>query len=194
MKGCHPRTVLTAVGPLTVERRYFMCGPCAQGSFGSDRILGIDGYLTVGARRMACLAGVQQSFGKAEMVLAELAGWDLDDESIRRHCHAEAARVSAQRDERATAEKFAAAGGEREVQIDAGKVNTEDGWRDVKVAVFACREPGMPATAATWEQRDLPAPTVRSVLAAVEEASLRLYVTAGREGYLKKVTSSMSGL
>ena len=30
MKGCHPRTVLTAVGPLTVERRYFMCGPCAQ--------------------------------------------------------------------------------------------------------------------------------------------------------------------
>jgi hypothetical protein len=156
---------------VTVERGYFSCGRCQQGSFGSDRILGIDGYLTVGARRRACLAGVQQSFGKAEMVLSELAGWDLDDESIRRLCHAEAARVRAARTERATAEKFAAAPGDRELQIDAGKINTEDGWRDVKLAVFACRERGKPATVAEWEQRDLPAPTVRSVIAAVEEAA-----------------------
>jgi hypothetical protein len=164
--------VLTAVGPLTVERGYFNCGDCDQGSFGSDRILGIDGYCTVGARRMACLAGIQQSFSKAEMVLTELAGWNLDDESIRRLCHAEAGRVSAARDERATATKFAAASGDQELQIDAGKVNTEDGWRDVKIAVFACRERGLPAAIADWEQRDLPAPTVRSVIAAVEEASV----------------------
>jgi hypothetical protein len=30
------------------------------------------------------------------------------------------------------------------VQIDAGKVNTREGWRDVEVAVLARREPGAP--------------------------------------------------
>src|SRR5205807_4062194 len=41
--------------------------------------------------------------------------------------------------------------------------------RDVKVAVFAVRDRGAPATSADYEQRDLPAPSVRSVIAAVEE-------------------------
>jgi hypothetical protein len=45
------------------------------------------------------------------------------------------------------------------------------GWRDVKVAVFDRRQRGEPTTAAEWDERDLPAPTVRSVVAAVEEAS-----------------------
>jgi hypothetical protein len=119
---------------------------------------------------MACLAGVRESFARAEGLLAELAGWDLDDETIRRHSHAEAARASASRDERASAGAFAAAAGDREVQLDAGKVNTQQGWRDVKVAVLACRGRAAPADAAGWDQRDLPAPAVRSVVAAVEEA------------------------
>jgi hypothetical protein len=132
--------------------------------------LGVDGYRTAGARRLACLAGVRQSFAQAEQLLGELAGWELDDETSRRLCHAVAAEATASRDERATAAAFAAAPGDREVQIDAGKVNTPEGWRDVKVAVFACRQRAAPADAAGGDQRDLPAPTVRSVVAAVEEA------------------------
>lgn len=152
-------------------RRYFTCPVCQQGDFGGDRLLGLDGYLTDGARRMACLAGVRQAFAQAEQVLHELAGWELDDETIRRLCHAEAAHAQATRAERASAAAFAAAPGDREVQIDAGKVNTAEGWRDVKVAVFACRARGEPASAATWDQRDLPAPSVRAVVAAIEEAA-----------------------
>src|SRR5262249_23732690 len=49
--------------------------------------------------------------------------------------------------------------GDLELQIDAGKVNTAGGWRDVKVGVFARRGRGAPA------------PAVRSVVAAVEEAA-----------------------
>lgn len=120
---------------------------------------------------MVCLAGVRHSFAHAEQELQELAGWHLDDETIRRVCHAEAARARATRSDRTTAADFAAAPGEREVQIDAGKVNTPEGWRDVKVGVFACRERGTPATTADWEQRDLPAPSVRAVTAAIEEAA-----------------------
>ena len=120
---------------------------------------------------MACLLGVQQSFAKAQRALDEVAGWELDDNTIRRLCHATAARARASREERATAEAFAEAAGDLELQIDAGKANTPAGWRDVKVAVFARRERGAPTTAAVWDERDLPAPAVRAVVAAVEEAS-----------------------
>lgn len=131
----------------------------------------MDGYVTAGACRMACLLGVQQSFAKAELALAEVAGWHLDDNTLRQLCHATAAAATAQRDQRATATTFAAAPGDRELHIDAGKVNTAQGWRDVKVGVFACRERGASTTVADWDERDLPAPAVRAVIAAVEEAA-----------------------
>jgi len=170
-KGRHTRTVLTAVGLITLERIYFRCPVCKQGDFGADRILGVEGYVTRGACRMACLLGVQQSFTRAQRALAEVAGWDLDDNTIRRLCHATAAAASDTREQRATAQAFAQAEGDLELQIDAGKVNTQGGWRDVKLAVFDRRPRGNPTTAEQWDERDLPAPTVRSVVAAVEEAS-----------------------
>jgi hypothetical protein len=170
-RGRHRRTILTAVGRIEVDRRYFICPLCQQGDFGSDRLLGIDGYLTTGARRMACLAGIRQSFAQAEQLLRELARWELDDETIRRLCHAEAAKARADRQARPTAAAFQATPGDAEVQIDAGKVNTSEGWRDVKAAVFARRKRGEPACAAQWDKRQLPAPGIRSVIAAIEDAA-----------------------
>jgi hypothetical protein len=174
------------VGRIPVRRAYFRCPACGQGDFAADRLLGLDGYLTAGARRMACLAGVRQSFGQAEHLLRELAGWQLDEETIRRLCHEVAAQAAAARTGRVTAERFAAAAGDLELQIDAGKVNTLGGWRDVKVAVFARRERGEPASAQEWDRRELPAPAVRSVIAAVEEAERfgqRCAAEAGRLGW-----------
>jgi hypothetical protein len=162
---------VTAVGPVEVRRTYFACAACGQGEFGADRILGVDGYLTRGACRMVCLAGVQQSFARAGQLLDELAGWPLDGETIRRACHQVAQQAHASRPQRATADLFARAEGDCEAHIDAGKVNTLEGWRDVKVAVFAKRRRGEPACAAGWDKRVLPGPTARSVIAALEEAS-----------------------
>ena len=119
---------------------------------------------------MACLLGVQRPFHKAEIALREVAGWDLDDDTIRRACHETAEHATSTRQRRDTAEVFARAQGEAELHIDAGKVNTKGGWRDVKLAVIARRPPGEPTTAAVWDERDLPAPSARSVVAAVEEA------------------------
>jgi hypothetical protein len=156
---------------VTLHRTYFHCPTCSQGDFGADRVLGIDGYVTPGACRMASLLGVQRSFEKAQLALAEVAGWKLDDHTIRRLCHATAAQAQARRTDRATATLFAQTAGDLELQIDAGKVNTADGWRDVKVSVFARRKRGTPTTAADWDERDLPPPAARSVVAAVEEAA-----------------------
>jgi hypothetical protein len=178
--------VRTALGDVQVGRRHGYCNACGQPQFAADRLLGLDGWLTPRARRMACLAGIHDPFRKAEHLLSELAGWSMDAESIRRCCHAEAVWARKERRQRhGLPEQFAAAAGERELHIDAGKVNSPDGWRDVKVAVFACRERAEPATTEDYEQRDLPAPSSRSVVAEVEEAEAfgrRLQTEAERLG------------
>ena len=155
------------------------------GRYPADAVLGVDGYLSAAAERMAVLAGVRQSFAKAEQLLAELSGWDLDDDTIRQRTHAAARRATASRDRRGDAARFVQAPGGIEVPIDAGKVNTTGGWRDVKLAVFARREPGPPATPATWGERELPAPRVRTVVANIEESdafAVRVRAEADRLG------------
>ena len=56
------------------------------------------------------------------------------------------------------------------MQIDAGKVNTTTGWRDIKLCVVCKRKPGKAATPEEWSDRVLPPPTIRTVVAGVEEA------------------------
>ena len=69
--------------------------------------------------------------------------------------------------------------------MDAGKVNTLGGWRDGKIGLFLKREPGLPALPEEWDRRDLPAPTIRTTIAAIEESDLfgqRLRTEADRLG------------
>lgn len=164
---------MTALGTITLARSYGVCAPCEQSQFPADRLLGLDGWLTLRASSLACLAGVHESFEKAERLLKELAGWTIDQETIRRLCHRHAGSADKQRGERnALPEAFEQAEGDWETHIDAGKVNTEEGWHDVKMAVFARRERGESATVEDYQQRDLPKPGVRAVVAAIETAEV----------------------
>jgi hypothetical protein len=164
---------MTALGPARLDRSYAACPGCEQGSFPADGLLGLDGWLTPRALQMACRAGVAGPFRKAELLLGELAGWSIDAETLRRRCHEQARLAAASREGRVAApEAFGRAGGDFELHIDAGKVNTvEDEWRDVKVAVFARRERGEGSDSAGLAERELPAPSARSVVAAVEGKS-----------------------
>jgi hypothetical protein len=126
--------------------------------------------MSPGAERLTVLAGVHDSFARAQRLMGEMLGWAPDDDVIRRRTHAAAREAAAGRPRRRDAGRFAAAPGAIELEVDAGKVPTTGGWRDVKVAVFARREPGEPAAVADWADRSLPAPSFRSVVAAIEEA------------------------
>jgi hypothetical protein len=176
--------VTTALGRVSLSREYsWRAGE--GGSFLADDVLGIDGFLTQQARRLATLAGVEHSFARAQQVLAEMCGWQIDDEVIRRTTHAQAQRAARERPTRADATSFVQAAGEVEVLMDAGKVNTLEGWRDLKMGLFLQRKAGTPAGPAEWDQRDLPAPTGRTTVAAIEEAELfgqRLRTEADRLG------------
>ena len=160
---------MTALGAVVLWRAYFVCRSCGLGGYFADRFLGLEGFLTRQATRLICLLGGRNSFAVAAFLLSECCGWKVGDETIRRACQAEAARIA---DFQATApaltEAFATAAGDVEFQTDAAKVNTTTGWRDMKIGIFARRERGEPATPAEWDQRHLPAPTVRVAFAAIE--------------------------
>ncbi|AMV28008.1 hypothetical protein VT84_26625 [Gemmata sp. SH-PL17] len=180
----------TALGPVQLDREYSWCRGHG-GTFRADHALGIEGFLTRQATRLLVLAGVEHAFARAQQVVAEFCGWQVDDEVIRQATHAQAKRAAAARPGRGDAGRFATAKGAVEVLIDAGKVNTRDGWRDVKVGLFCKREAGASATPEEWDTRTLPGPTVRTVRAAIEgcgafgtrlrEESDRLGVTTARD-------------
>ena len=158
--------------------------------------MGIEGFLTRQATRLVTLAGIEQSFTRAQQLLQEFCGWQVDDEVIRKTTHAQAKRAAAERPHRGDARRFARELGEVEVLIDAGKVNTRDGWRDVKVGLFCKRPLGSPATPEEWDERDLPAPTVRTVRAAIEGCDAfgeRLRAESDRLGVTTAASVSVLG-
>lgn len=119
---------------------------------------------------MSTLAGVSQSFRHGRALLQALAGWTTCHEVLRQVCYRQAGGLAAQRAAAAPeAERFRDAPGQMEFQTDATKVNTLEGWRDMKLGVFAKRQAGEPATPQEWDRRALPAPTARLAFAAIAE-------------------------
>ena len=183
------------MGPVSLSRQYSWHASDG-GIFHADAVLGVDGFLTRQAQRLVTLVGVEHSFARAQQVLGELCGWQVDDEVIRQTTHAQARRATQERPTRSDAPAFAAAAGEVEVLMDAGKVNTLDGWRDVKIGLFLKRKAGLPALPAEWDRRELPAPLIRTTIAAIEEAELfgqRLRREADRLGVTTAATVTALG-
>ena len=157
------------MGPLLIQRLYLTCFACGLSDTPLDQRLGLEEFLRSGARRLVCLTGATHAFAAAEKLLAELLGWTLSDEAIRQVCQGEATAMSDWREAApAAVSAFQDAAGAIEFQTDAAKVNTTDGWRDMKIGIFAKRPAGKPATSAEWDQRVLPAPTARYAFAAIE--------------------------
>ena len=153
-----------------MTRRHFRCPHCRDSGYTADGLLGLDGYLSPRVLRLACRLAADRSFDGAAERLHECCGVTVGGETLRRYCTATGVRVANWvRTDPGAAGPFREAVGEVEVQVDAGKVNTLSGWRDLKVVGFARRRIGPAATPAEWDSRDLPGPTARVVLADIEE-------------------------
>ena len=157
------------MGSITIQRTYLTCFGCNEGGYPLDPRLGIDGFLTRQATRLACRAGAQHSFAEAEELLADLCGWQISDERLRQACHEEARRIAEwQAKNPAATEAFPKANGVVEFQTDGVKVNTDTGRRDMKIGIFAKRPLGAAATPEQWDTRSLPKPSVRNAFASIE--------------------------
>jgi hypothetical protein len=140
------------------------------GGYRADEGLGLDGRLSARAEQMVTLAGVSQSFRHGCSLLQALAGWTTCHEVVRQVCYRQSAEFAGQRAAAAPeVESFRAAPGQLEFQTDATKLNTSEGWRDMKIGVFAKRQAGEPVTPEEWDRRLVPAPTARLAFAAIAE-------------------------
>jgi hypothetical protein len=120
-------------------------------------------------RRLACLETSDSSFARSAEKLQAYCGLDVGAETLRKYCEQEGKHMADwQPHSAAVADTFAEALGELEFTLDAGKANTLTGWRDLKIAIFAKRPLGAPATVAEWATRPLPDATARTMLAAIE--------------------------
>ena len=177
--------MMTALGRSELLRTYFACSGCGQGGAHVDRRLGLDGFLSRQASRLVCLTGGRVGFDAASKMLAACCGWTVSDETIRLACEGQSGRIAEFHATPEAVAKFSRSKGEVEFQLDGTTVNTIGGWREMKLAIFARREPGEKATAAEWESRDLPVPTTRVAFAAIEPIERfapRIGAWAGRLG------------
>jgi hypothetical protein len=160
---------------------HFACVGCCLNGYRVDATMGMAGYLSPRALRLASFAAADRSFDVAAGYLHEFCGVVVDGETLRSHVEQVAGTMTAwQASSTHVAESFQAATGEVELQMDAGKVNTTIGWRDLKVASFAKRPLGQATPIEDWAKRQLPKASARTMFAALEpieafECRLRPY-------------------
>ena len=154
---------MTVIGDVSVARRYYACRRCRGVQIPWDDWAGLGhDHLTAGARRLAVLAGSSWSFDVASDRLKEFCGLRISDQTIRRVTEAAGAAVSEWR-ERAPAATATCrnATGHGEFYTDGTCVNTTQGWREMRLGIFAKRAAGPAASPAEWADRVLPLPEAR---------------------------------
>lgn len=133
--------------------------------------MGVTGFVSPHARKLLTLAGASWSFAGAAAHLAEFCGIRTCDQTIRAVCHQEAGLLADWlHGDKAAGAGFAAATGDVELQTDGTMVNTWEGWREMRLGVFAKRTRGQPATAEQWDRRRLPPPAARVLFGGIETA------------------------
>jgi len=96
--GRRDKTITTVLGPVTLRRAWYHCGPCGHGFAPRDQQLGVAGAsLSPGLAEMVALAGAEVSFARAAGLLAGLAGITLSARTVERSAEASgaAARTAA---------------------------------------------------------------------------------------------------
>jgi len=108
------------------------------------------------------------SFDLASDTLERLCGMRVSDQTVRRACEREGERAQTylQSQSQAT-EPIAQADGDLEWSTDGAKVNTTEGWREIRGLLACKRERGEPAGVAQWQARPLPQPHVKLAWAAI---------------------------
>ena len=117
---------------------------------------------------MLTLAGTTWPFDLAAQRLKELCHLQTSDDTIERVCQEEGQRAQRfMKESPAPPEAFAKAEGHVEFYTDGVKINTVDGWREMRLSVVAKRPAALPAEPADWKKRVLPETTARLASCAI---------------------------
>ena len=148
---------------MTVGRRYYACAKCGLSQTPLDQWAGLSNRMaSEHARRVIVVAGSAWSFEQASAKLQEMCRMRVSNDTIRAECDEEGARAGRwARSEKALAGKMAKAAGELEFSSDGMKINTVNGWAEMRLSVLDKRESAAAAEPEQWADRVLPEPTAR---------------------------------
>jgi hypothetical protein len=83
------KSILTAVGPVTMTRPYYLCPHCHQGQFPVDAELDVEQKeLSPGVRRMLAVVGAETPFDHGRQQMHELAGLEVTTKAVERTAEA----------------------------------------------------------------------------------------------------------
>jgi hypothetical protein len=150
-----------------VARTYLACADCPGGVFAADGRLGVDGWVSPHALRLVCRAAAGRSFRAAADDLEEFCGLRISAGTVRFAAEGEGAALQRSPVGDAVRKAFQEAEGDVEFAVDGVMVNMLCGWRELRLAVFAKRKAGPPATPKQWDDRYLPAPAARFAFGSV---------------------------
>jgi hypothetical protein len=84
-----PKQLLTALGPITIKRPYYLCLKCHQGRSPRDAELDVEGTeYSPGVRRMMATVGSESSFQHGREELELLAGLTVTTKAVERQAEA----------------------------------------------------------------------------------------------------------
>jgi hypothetical protein len=198
-----PKRLLTALGPVQLERAYYVCPHCQQGQIPRDRELDVEGTeCSPGVRRMMALVGAETSFDKGREQLDLLAGIEVTAKAVERHAEAIGTDIAAREQEEIRRAKqlelpevCAPAAPVLYIEMDGTglpvvKAETEGRTGKIEGQPARTREAklGCVFTQTTTDQegrpvRDEDSTTYSAAIEPAEEFGLRLYTEAWRRGW-----------
>lgn len=159
---------------MNIARRYYACRHCRQTFTPWDDWAGVDSIqVTPHARKVVVTVASAWSFDRASTKLKEICSMKVSDDTIERICQREG--DSARRWLRGAAETaraFEQTQGDPEFYSDGLKVNTTDGWREMRLNLLQKRERAAPAGPEQWNQRVLPDAGIRLASCAIADSRL----------------------
>jgi hypothetical protein len=167
--------MLSSIGHLTIDRRYYACRHCKAKQIPWESWAGVRGRhrVTPHAQRMIVLAGSGCSFEEAARNLKELCHVQTSNDVVREVCNEEGTAMQKWMNGSRDPQKvFAAAKGVVEFSTDGLKINTVDGWREIRLSVISKREPAAPAAPEQWADRVLDPPTARIAVCAIASCGI----------------------
>lgn len=184
-KGTFSRSVETYLGPVQLERAYYHCPLCHQGSFPLDRALRLEsGGFSDGVKREVCRLACQLPFRRAKEIFVRLTGVYISGREVEEI----AEHKGRQLEEKIKVEVDRALGEERGlsqgisvqvmgVAIDGAKVLTEEDWKEVKTGCVFKVERG--------EEPKAVEASYTASFEAADQAMNRLYAEALKRGVEK---------
>ena len=169
-----PKHLLSTIGHVEIGRRYYACRSCRAKQTPWDDWSGIDSIqVTPHARKVITTVATVWSFDRASQKLKDICHMNVSDDTIERVCQHEGEETRKWlRVAEPTAKAFEKAPGEAEIYSDGLKVNTTEGWREMRLNLLQKRERAAAVGPEKWRDRVLPEPSVRLASCAIADCRL----------------------